>query len=354
MKRIFLPTHYCRFAAVALRQPHCVSAYILLSIYSLVAVPVLAKPKLHCDQPKHDFGTVIGQEKITHEFILTNSGDEPVVVSKIKNCCGVESTLVPMVIPPGSNAVCKAVFNTKNRYGPQDKQILLATNLRRNPYFELKLNGTLLRPVDCTPRFVRLGDLLPDSEITQTIVATNLLEQAVTLESVKSMVPGIDAEIVNAGQASSLSPVAGADRQDAYPTLARSWTIKLKSTDVLKPGKVSGRIMLNFSTGAVTVPVMGTVKPMIQVVPERIQLSGKFTKPVERLVMLRSEKPFEITSATLENAEGSAVAEKVAPGQWKIKLSVDSAGMGSDALLRVGTSYKQQPNVVVPLSVSGR
>ncbi|MDF7802189.1 DUF1573 domain-containing protein, partial [Pontiellaceae bacterium B1224] len=75
----------------------------------------VAVPKIHCDAPKYDFGTVIGQEKITHTFILINKGDEPLVISKIKNCCGVESKVVPKMIPPGSNAVCTAVFTTRNR-----------------------------------------------------------------------------------------------------------------------------------------------------------------------------------------------------------------------------------------------
>ncbi|WP_136083366.1 DUF1573 domain-containing protein [Pontiella desulfatans] len=52
-----------------------------------VAIPSLARPKLGCESPKYDFGTVIGQEKIPHEFILKNTGDEPVVVSRIKTCC---------------------------------------------------------------------------------------------------------------------------------------------------------------------------------------------------------------------------------------------------------------------------
>ncbi|WP_372808299.1 DUF1573 domain-containing protein [Pontiella sp.] len=377
----------------------------VLALCSLVAIAAVAGPKLQCEAPKFDFGAVIGRESISHEFVLTNTGDEPVVVSKIKNCCGVESTLTPMTIPPGSNAVCKSVFNTKNRYGPQDKQILLATNLRRKPYFELKMTGTLLRPVDCTPRFVRLGDLAVGGEIEQTIVATNLLEQAVVLRSVKSTVPGIEAEIVgvtdgygqndsvrtgnvlatkrrkghkdragevqqnNFGQNDSVrtglgttkntkytkenSPVVNGlvEKEDADRISAprRSWTVRLRATDALKAGKLSGRVLLDFSTGTVTVPVMGSVKPGIQVVPERIQLSGQSTGLVERLVMLRSEQPFDVLSAKVENAEGTATAEKVAEGKWKIKLTLAPGDVGSNALLRVGTSCRLQPDVVVSL-----
>ena len=101
-----------------------------------------------------------------------------------------------MEILPGSNAVCKAVFTTRNRYGKQNKQILIASNDRKHPYYELKMVGTLLRPVEFKPRLIRLGSLLPDAHVSQTITATNLLDKAVELQSVRSTVEGIEAKIV--------------------------------------------------------------------------------------------------------------------------------------------------------------
>ena len=289
-----------------------------------------------CDAPKYDFGTLIGSEKITHEFVLWNRGSSPVVIAKIKNCCGVKSSITPMVILPGSNAVCKAVFTTRNRYGKQDKQILIASNDRKHPYFELKMIGTLLRPVELSPRLVRLGSLLPDSEINETITATNLLDEAVMLESVKSTIPGIVAE------------VADADRISA---LRRSWTIRLNSSEPLVVGKFNGMIHLNFSSGTVKVPVIGTVKPVIQVVPEEITYSSRSANTIERLVMLRSGDgcPFEIVSATL--SEGSVEIKKLAEGRWQLKVAVVPDSLSEGSAVQVQTSCKSQSVIMVLLSV---
>ena len=112
------------------------SLFLAGIIASQAAVQVVAGPRIGCDAPKYDFGSLIGSEKITHEFVLWNRGSSPVKIAKIKNCCGVTSSITPMVILPGSNAVCKAVFTTRNRYGKQDKQILIASNDRRRLYFE--------------------------------------------------------------------------------------------------------------------------------------------------------------------------------------------------------------------------
>jgi hypothetical protein len=178
-------------------------ACILFSLCSFVANPLHAAPRIECDAPRYDFGTVIGRERIVHEFVLRNVGDEPLEILKIKDCCGVASTVEPMIIPPGSNAVCTSVFTTKNRYGAQDKQILLVTNDKKNLYYDLRMIGTLLKPVEFEPRFIRLGDLLPDSAISETISATNLLDEAVTLESVSTTVKGLVAEVVEDGDGGS-------------------------------------------------------------------------------------------------------------------------------------------------------
>lgn len=283
---------------------------------------------------------MIGGSSITNEFILTNRGDEPVKVSKIKTCCGVSSTIAPMEILPGSNAVCKAVFTTRNRYGKQDKQILVASNDKKHPYYELKMMGTLRKPVEFTPRLVRLGILLPDSKISQTITAINLLEKVVELKSVSSTIKGIGAKIVGG--------------IDDPVTEQRSWTIELESTAPLAVGKIRGSIQLDFSTGTVDIPVLGTIKPVIQVVPEQIQFYSRSTNATERLVMLRSGDglPFEILSADLENADGSVETIKLADNRWRCKLSIVPATISQGATLRITTSSKLQPSITVPLSVA--
>ncbi len=320
----------------------------------LVALPSFAAPKIECKSPKYDFGTQIGSEKITHEFVLWNRGSDPLEIAKIKNCCGVASSINPMVILPGSNAVCKAVFTTRNRYGKQDKQILIASNDHKHPYFELKMTGTLLRPVEFSPRLVRIGSLLPDSEITETIMATNLLEQAVMLESVTSTVEGIEVAVDEI-----LDPVSADNRDLGSRLQQRSWTIQLGSSGSLAVGKFNGMIHLNFSSGTVKVPVIGMVKPIIQVVPEEITFSSRSTNKVERLVMLRSGdgRAFEVLSAKLsegleskeEKSEGSVEIKKLAEGRWQLKVAVVSDSLSSGSAVQVQTSCKGQSKITIPL-----
>lgn len=306
--------------------------HILCCLCLFVAIPIFAAPRIECDAPKYDFGTVIGQEQITHEFIIWNKGDEPLKILKIKNCCGTKSTVVPMVIAPGSNAVCTTVFTTKNRYGSQDKQILLETNDKKHLYYDLRMTGTLLKPVEFQPRWVRLNNLLPDSSVSETIMATNLLEKAVTLESVSTTLKGLEARITKS--------------QD------RSWTIQLTSTAPLALGQINGNVRLSFSTGAVDVPVFGQVKPIIQPTPEVIKFSNESTDEVTRMVMLRSgdDRTFVVLSATLESADGTVAFKKLAEGKWKITLNIQPSTIRSDSSVVIKTSLESQDTIIIPLS----
>jgi hypothetical protein len=301
-----------------------------------VAISSMAAPRIVCDAPKYDFGTVIGKDQITHEFILTNIGDEPVRISNIKNCCGTKSTVEPMEIFPGSNAVCRTIFTTKNRYGPQEKQILIASNDRKNPYFELKITGTLKKAIDVLPRYVRFGELTVDGELDQIITATNLLEESVVLESVQSTVPGIVAERI--------------DQVDPDP---RSWTIKLVSNDKLQAGKLSGQIWLNFSTGAVTVPILGTVMPSIKVIPEQIRLSSTGDKMVKRLVMLKSETPFEVISAELDAGKGEVQINRISENKWTVELKLNPSDFAGSSL-HVKTTCSEQEEILIPIITSAK
>ncbi len=299
---------------------------------SLWAATAIAAPRIECEEPKYDFGTVIGRNQISHEFIIWNRGDEPLVISKIKNCCGTKSKIDPMTIPPGSNAVCTTVFTTKNRYGEQDKQILLITNDKKHLYYDLRMTGTLLKPIEFSPRLVRLGDLMPDGTISETITATNLLDKAVTLDSVSTTVKGLEAVILE--------------------STARSWKVQLRRESIVAIGQLNGQMHLNFSTGTVDVPVIGTVKPIIQATPDKIQLSAGSSKEVERLVMLRSGdgRPFEILSSRLENADGSVETKKLTDGKWQVKLLIQPASIKPDASIVIKTSVAFQDFIVIALS----
>ena len=294
---------------------------------------VWAAPRIECEHPRYDFGTCLVGEPITNRFVLRNCGDEPLEILNIKNCCGVTSELDSTLIAPGTNAVCTSIFTTKNRAGVQEKQILLVTNDKRTPYYDLRMTGTLKKPIEFFPRFIRLKDVLPDQDFSATIIATNLLEQAVELERVDVSVDGLDAKIV------------GSDE--------RSWTIQLTSNAPLSVGKVNGRAQLYFSTGVVDVPIAGVVEPILKATPDQIAFSSNSTGTINRIVMVRSAdgRPFDIGSVELRGAEGEVRFKKLAEGKWQINAELHPASIKPAASMVIETSVESLQTMHIPLSV---
>ncbi|MBN2685379.1 MAG: DUF1573 domain-containing protein [Pontiellaceae bacterium] len=309
--------------------------FVVIGLWGLAAVSAEALPKLECFEPEHDFGEQVAKDQeIVHRFTLLNTGSEPVKILEIKDCCGVSSTVMPMTIPPGSTAVCTSGFDTSNRYGNQEKQILLVTDIQKTPYIDLRMTGTLLRAIEYSPAVVRFENLMPDGSASATITATNLLAEAVTLESATTTIEGFEVEVV-------------AGDQEAQ----RSWTIHLKSNAPLAVGQISGMLKLNFPTSTVSVLVVGDVAPIVQATPEQIQFSSTSTGAVKRMAMLRSGdgRAFDLLSAELKDAEGTVSFKKLSADKWQLSLSVQAESVAPGAAVEVKTSLESQPLIRIPL-----
>ena len=311
------------------RYPTTFNSLALLVL--LTATSALASPKVECEIPKFDFGTQLVGEPITNRFVLWNRGDEPLEILEIKNCCGVSSSIEPMIVEPGTNTVCTSIFQTKNRKGIQEKQILLVTNDKRQPYYDLRMTGTLKRPIDYSPHFVRLKDVLSDTDFSATITATNLLNERVTLDSVDVTISELRAKVIVSKE--------------------HNWEVELHSNGPLPEGQVNGRLRLHFSTGMLEVPVVGTVDSILKATPDKIEFSSETDGPISRLVMLRSsdQRSFDVESAELRGAEGDVTFKELAKGKWQLSLSLNPESVPSDAVLMIKTSINSQKMISVPL-----
>ncbi len=118
----------------------------LFPLCAFVANLAVATPRIECDVPVYDFGTVTDQNKITHEFAIWNRGDTALTITKVRACCGMKASMDCMEIAPSTNSVCRAVFDLSRRSGEQNKKIYLASDDPKRPYFALSLTGTHIRP----------------------------------------------------------------------------------------------------------------------------------------------------------------------------------------------------------------
>jgi len=68
---------------------------------------------------------------ISHDYLITNTGDAPLIISDYKVSCPCTKAILPEPIPPGKSAVLHITFETKGKYYEQDRSIILSTNTKK-------------------------------------------------------------------------------------------------------------------------------------------------------------------------------------------------------------------------------
>lgn len=93
----------------------------------------------------YDFGEIKEGEKVEHEFTFTNTGNEPLIISKVQASCGCttpEYSKNP--IAPGEAGKVKVVFNSAGQSGKQHKVITVTSNAA-SPNALLHLRGEVTK-----------------------------------------------------------------------------------------------------------------------------------------------------------------------------------------------------------------
>jgi hypothetical protein len=80
----------------------------------------------------HDFGDIIQGEKVEHTFKLTNTGDQPLIITNVEVTCG---CTVPKGWPrdpiaPEESAEITISFNSAGKSGKQNKVVTIISNSR--------------------------------------------------------------------------------------------------------------------------------------------------------------------------------------------------------------------------------
>lgn len=88
------------------------------------------------DGRTHKFEEVAAGAQLEHVFTFTNSGDEPLVITKYDVECECTKAILPKApILPGETGTIKVTFDTEGKVGWQYRKILLHANVKKSPYW---------------------------------------------------------------------------------------------------------------------------------------------------------------------------------------------------------------------------
>ena len=138
-------------------------AYAAITFAQVTNQPVTAPPaeqatpvnpnaaEITFDKTVHDYGTVFQGADGTCEFKFTNTGKEPLILSKPQSSCGCTVPTWPQEpILPGKSDVIKVTYNTQNM-GPINKTVTVTSNAKTNRVV-LSIKGTVIaKPAETVP-----------------------------------------------------------------------------------------------------------------------------------------------------------------------------------------------------------
>jgi len=86
-------------------------------------------PIFSFEEEEWNFGPISDGDVVDHDFIFTNTGKAPLIISSAQGSCG---CTVPKYsnepIAPGSTGVISVQFNSKGKVGSQEKTVTLSAN----------------------------------------------------------------------------------------------------------------------------------------------------------------------------------------------------------------------------------
>lgn len=129
MKRLFITLVFCIISILGMMAKNHLDQ-IRHAISGIDKKEMIKGPAIEFKELIHDFGKIPESGgKVTYGFTLTNTGDEELVIYKIRASCGctaVKYSAEP--VHPGKSSVITASYNPKGRPGSFLKTITIATN----------------------------------------------------------------------------------------------------------------------------------------------------------------------------------------------------------------------------------
>ena len=121
---------------------------LFTSIYFLVAFSLYGQstvgPEISIDNTVYDFGTIFKGASAIANYRITNTGDEPLIISSCKSSCG---CLIPQCdkdpIMPGNSISISAKYDSK-RIGRMNKMVTIYSNALNEPQIVVFIAGEVI------------------------------------------------------------------------------------------------------------------------------------------------------------------------------------------------------------------
>lgn len=106
-----------------------------IMLAALVTAFTVAQPaELKLEETKHNFGFIRQGEIVSHDFMFTNTGSEPLIISNAEVECTCTTVDYPkQPVMPGAKGTIKITFDSKSALDRQERTVVISSNAKNQP-----------------------------------------------------------------------------------------------------------------------------------------------------------------------------------------------------------------------------
>lgn len=173
-----------------------VLVYIFMIVFCSIAIAV---PKAVINPQTNSFGSVVEGTVVESTFLVSNAGDEPLVIQRGTAPCGctVVGISQPLTIAPGSSSEVKISFDTSGRSGKQEKAATLYCNDPDQSSIDLSLVGTVEAIAQFSPQRITFNNLGINEKATAGLKISP--QKGYSISEVKTYSSKVSVEKTNEG-----------------------------------------------------------------------------------------------------------------------------------------------------------
>ncbi|MDQ3111374.1 MAG: DUF1573 domain-containing protein [Bacteroidota bacterium] len=118
----------------------------LCFMLSAFAFRVSAPAVMSFESVKHNFGMIHQGDIVSHEYVFTNTGDEPLIITEAEVTCHCTTVDFPkQPIAKGQKGIVKVTYDSKSAIDRQERTVLLKSNASNGPVV-LTFKAVVLKP----------------------------------------------------------------------------------------------------------------------------------------------------------------------------------------------------------------
>ncbi len=302
-------------------------------------------PEVFIDTGGLSFGTVAQGEFQTMQFQVHNRGRSPLRFEIRPDCSCFRFSYTPDV-PPGESSVVTVLMSTTDFQGDQDKGLFIYTNDPGKPVQRLGVTGTI------KPAYRLLSG---QPEKTLTVDETGAKTTYYFFSPSGADIKPLRATLSGVTGVATISPWTGtlADPQFGEKAIERTGY----KIEVMLTPSVKGRqlVALMVQTDSKEFPMVATnfyAQRGVAASPESIYFGDVPSGKTRGFTMVYgTNADFKVLSVEPRVDYLSVEAVELAPGEWKIVVSLDAkAGTGTLlASVLVKTNDPHAPEIVIPI-----